>query len=137
MEWSPRKVLEVPKSPWIKGASIPWPILHLQLYILMGNPIFEGGQPLSRNSSPLAAAKEAEELIYITSITKEEEGARGPYPQGLPAPPPPSGRLTPGRRLFHAGRRGHGGLHLHHHGPSSSSTSSAPSPSTICISWQT
>ena len=97
IEGSPRKVLEVPKSPWIKGASIPWPRLHLQHYILMGNPIFGGPQALSRKSSLLAAAKEGEELIYTSTISKEEEGARGLSPQG---PPPSSGEP---RRRLHAG----------------------------------
>jgi hypothetical protein len=47
------------------------------------NPIFGGTQPLSRNSSLLAAAKEGEELIYTSTITKEEEGARG-HPSSSP-----------------------------------------------------
>ena len=42
---SPRKFLEVPRSPWIKGASILWPRLHLHLYIMMGNRIFVGNMP--------------------------------------------------------------------------------------------
>ena len=69
----------------------------------MGNPIFGGPQPLSRNSSPLAASKEGEELIYTSTITKEEEGAKGLSPQG---PPPSSG--APRRRCLSStpGRRG-------------------------------
>jgi hypothetical protein len=47
----------VPKRPWIKDASIPWPRLHLHLYILRGNPIFGERHPKPRKSSSLAAAK--------------------------------------------------------------------------------
>jgi hypothetical protein len=38
----------------------------------MGNPNFGGPQALSRKSSPLAAAKEGEELIYTSTISMGE-----------------------------------------------------------------
>jgi hypothetical protein len=41
----PRNILEVPKSPWIEGASMAWPRLHLHLYLLKGNLIFWNTKP--------------------------------------------------------------------------------------------
>ena len=93
----PRKLLEVPKSPWIKGASIPWPRLHLHLYIMKGNPIFQATHQKPRIFLLLAAAKEGEELLHCCTITKEEEGGpRAAAPEdrrsprrGCCGPPPP------------------------------------------------
>ena len=127
-EGSPRKVLEVPKSPWIKGASIPWPRLHLQHYILMGNPIFGGPQALSRKSSSLAATKEGETLIYTStnSRKKKAKGRRSPMmptagesPAPSPAPPTPAPPGTPRWALQRLHRHLHHQLLIVFSGPSS------------------
>jgi hypothetical protein len=84
---SPIKVLEVSNSPWIKGASIPWPICIAKVYIKKETLSLEAATH-SHEKYPLsAAAKEGEDLLQISTISEEEEGGRGVRSLGKPPPP--------------------------------------------------
>ena len=85
-EGRPRKFLEVPKSPWIKGASISWSRCIAKVYIKRENAKFWGSHQKPRIFLPLGLHLQAGGLIYSTTKSKEEDGIRGAAPWGIHNP---------------------------------------------------
>jgi hypothetical protein len=81
-EKSSSKVLEVPKSPWIKGVSILWPKLHLHLYILRGNPILEASIHYDENPLPWQPPRRGKTSSALAPTPRKEENSRGHCPPG-------------------------------------------------------
>jgi hypothetical protein len=87
----PRKVLEMPKRPCMKGESIKWPRLHLQLYKLRGNPFFWGTNPLWQKILLFSRQGGGEKLLHTPtpSPRKRDKGLShiaGGLPPLCPSP---------------------------------------------------
>lgn len=91
-ERGPRKVLEVPKSPWIKGASIGGPRMIVSAHIRREKNLISGEPP---RATRFPRRLGVENHLHTSTISKGRRGEKGRRPQG-PWPPlwPPSAAVS-------------------------------------------